>query len=1054
MPGSPSYDFSDYPFLRGDGEMGRLIRSLNWANNPLGQPSDWPVALKQAVSMMLKNNFPVLICWGPHYIQLYNDAFRPINGDNKHPQAMGGCARETYAEIWETIGPMFAEVMNGKTHGFHDFMVPLDRNGRLEECYFDFSYSPITDLDGNIGGVLVICMETTEKVKAQAAISIERDRLRNFFLQAPAGICVLDGPELRFELVNPLYQQLFPGRELLGKPLLEAVSEVRDSAIWDILQGVYQTGNTFEGNELLIPLARTTEGPVEDRYFNFIYQARTDGNGIVDGILVFVIEVTDMVLVKQRFIESERQLEQMLDLLPAHVVVIRGPDLHVEMINDSNLAYWNKKKEETIGQPLLALLPELADQPFPGQLNRVMETGEIISVKESIVTFIEPDGSKRNTYVDYSYQPLTDAKGQRNGVLVMSFEVTDKVESRKLLEQYGSELSASNVRFKYLIQEAPVAIGVLNGRELVVESANDMILQIWGKTKSILGLPLATALPELQGQPFLQILDGVYTSGQAFHGDGVRALLAHEGGLREFFFNFVYRPIKNQSDNTTDIIVVAVDVTLQVNAQRQVRDSEEKLQLLADNIAQLAWMADDKGDIFWFNQRWFDYTGTTLQEMEGRGWETAHHPDHVGRVVEKYDHHLIEKGVIWEDTFPLRGKDGEFRWFLSRAVPLHDQEGKIIRWFGTNTDITEQKEDQQRKDEFLSIASHELKTPLTSIKAYNQIIQRINDPQKLKPFVVKSADHILRLERLIADLLDVTKINAGKMNYVMEPFNLATLLKDSIESIRHSSGGHEIILESAPDVEYTGDLLRLEQVMHNFLSNAVKYSPDGKKVIVNSKVDHGNIIVSVQDFGIGIARENLDKLFDRYYRVDNTAMRFEGLGLGLFISAEILRRHGGSFWIESEQGKGSTFYFRLPLAGAEKPVVTRTATFYRDQHISINFNQTKRRLEVDWTGFHDLESVKHGCMLMLETLQQNQCDRVVNDNTHVLGNWSEATDWVGNVWFPMMEQAGMKYFAHIFSPSTFSQLAAIKSIDIMAGIITTQYFTDIKLAEEWIDAQK
>jgi len=108
---------------------------------------------------------------------------------------------------------------------------------------------------------------------------------------------------------------------------------------------------------------------------------------------------------------------------------------------------------------------------------------------------------------------------------------------------------------------------------------------------------------------------------------------------------------------------------------------------------------------------------------------------------------------------------------------------------------------------------------------------------------------------------------------------------------------------------------------------------------------------------------------------------------------------------------------------------------------------------VDWTGFQDIESVKHGCLLMWEYLRQNHCDRVVNDNTHVMGNWSEATDWVGNTWFLMMEKAGLKYFAHVFSPSTFSQLAAIKSIDIMAGIITTQYFTELRLAEDWIDAQ-
>ena len=144
--------------------MGELIRSIDWSATPLGSPDSWPGALKQMVSMILTVNFPALICWGENYIQLYNDEFRPINGVTKHPQAMGGSARDTHAEIWETIEPMFADVMSGKTIGFKDFMVPLNRNGDMEDCYFDFSYSPICQEDGTAGGVLVVCIETTDKV--------------------------------------------------------------------------------------------------------------------------------------------------------------------------------------------------------------------------------------------------------------------------------------------------------------------------------------------------------------------------------------------------------------------------------------------------------------------------------------------------------------------------------------------------------------------------------------------------------------------------------------------------------------------------------------------------------------------------------------------------------------------------------------------------------------------------------------------------------------------------------------------------------------------------
>src|SRR5579863_4627121 len=166
----------NYPFLEGGGEMGDMIRSFNWSETALGSPDTWPMALRQAVSIVLTANFPMLICWGKEYTQLYNDSFRPINGVTKHPQALGASAKDTYAEIWETIGPMFAGVMSGKTIGFPDFMVPLDRNGYPEECYFDFSYSPINMEDGRAGGVLVICVETTEKVNSLKKLSSLNDQ--------------------------------------------------------------------------------------------------------------------------------------------------------------------------------------------------------------------------------------------------------------------------------------------------------------------------------------------------------------------------------------------------------------------------------------------------------------------------------------------------------------------------------------------------------------------------------------------------------------------------------------------------------------------------------------------------------------------------------------------------------------------------------------------------------------------------------------------------------------------------------------------------------------
>ncbi len=412
----------------------------------------------------------------------------------------------------------------------------------------------------------------------------------------------------------------------------------------------------------------------------------------------------------------------------------------------------------------------------------------------------------------------------------------------------------------------------------------------------------------------------------------------------------------------------------------------------------------------------------------------------------------VSTGELYEVEFRLHIKDEGYKWHLARAVPLL-RDGQVVKWFGTNTDIDNHKKSEEKKDEFISIASHELKTPLTGIKAFIQLAGRTNESSKVSGFLEKAEVQILNLERLIADLLDTSKFNAGKLTYNFAEFPFGDSLKESTSNFAQHSPKHEIILEQNVDIMYHGDKFRIEQVIDNFLSNAVKYSPAAEKIIVKAATQDGNIVVSVQDFGIGIEREHLTKLFDRFYRVDSTVMKYQGLGLGLYISSEIVKGHGGTFWIESEPGQGSTFYFSLPLkVEVPEDVETDNKTYYRSSSIEIQYNKDMDWLEVDWIGFQNFDSVQKGGMLMLEYLKKNKCDKVLNDNTHVKGNWSEASDWAGKVWFPMMQKAGLKVFAWIYSPSTFSALAAKKSVDVMIGSVQTQFFYDRDEAIEWLSS--
>jgi signal transduction histidine kinase len=230
------------------------------------------------------------------------------------------------------------------------------------------------------------------------------------------------------------------------------------------------------------------------------------------------------------------------------------------------------------------------------------------------------------------------------------------------------------------------------------------------------------------------------------------------------------------------------------------------------------------------------------------------------------------------------------------------------------TDIQDQKESEKKKDEFISIASHELKTPLTTIKAFFQLAAK-EMPADSRPFqlIGKASRQLSRMERLIGDLLDVSKINAGKMYYNLEEFDFREILKEATDSVQEIYPDHNLIVEKTVPVRLLADRHRVEQVIVNLLTNAVKYSPGKDQVVIRSELEGSMLLVSIQDFGIGIEEKHLSELFGRFYRV-NTDHRFQGLGLGLFISAEIIKRHGGDISVKSELGKGSIFAFRIPVA--------------------------------------------------------------------------------------------------------------------------------------------
>jgi two-component system phosphate regulon sensor histidine kinase PhoR len=307
-----------------------------------------------------------------------------------------------------------------------------------------------------------------------------------------------------------------------------------------------------------------------------------------------------------------------------------------------------------------------------------------------------------------------------------------------------------------------------------------------------------------------------------------------------------------------------------------------------------------------------------LQELKEPAWDQFIHPDDLQNTLDRYNTALQSGEVFQIENRLKNGADGTYRWHLNRAVPLRNEKGEIVFWVGTATDIEDQKREMEKKDEFIGIASHELRTPLTSLKGYLQLLTNYKKddlPQVVRQYVAKANLSINKLQGLVNDLLDVSKIQAGRLEYQLTTINLSDVIKTCIQDARHIYRENTFLNEDGDQILVQGNAERLEQVLMNLISNAVKYSQEDKTIVINTSLHDNYVRVNVIDKGIGLSKEQQQKIFERFYRVEDKKFMTSGLGMGLYISAEIVRNHNGKIGVDGELGKGAAFYFDLPLVG-------------------------------------------------------------------------------------------------------------------------------------------
>ncbi|HWB54724.1 MAG TPA: PAS domain S-box protein [Tepidisphaeraceae bacterium] len=381
------------------------------------------------------------------------------------------------------------------------------------------------------------------------------------------------------------------------------------------------------------------------------------------------------------------------------------------------------------------------------------------------------------------------------------------------------------------------------------------------------------------------------------------------------------------------------DISQQKRNEAAAYEGEEKFRQLAETIPQLAWMATRDGSIFWYNHRWYDYTGTSEEQMAGWGWQSVHDPSKLPEVMEKWKR-TLSTGEPFEMEFPLRAANGTFRWFLTRIAPFRDAQGEILLWFGTNTDIEDQRRlveqreqileseraaraeaerTSRMKDEFLATLSHELRTPLNAILGWSQILASEKCNEKDLANGLKTIERNARAQtQIIDDLLDMSRIISGKIRLDVQRVELSPIVQAAIETIKPAADAKGIRIQAVLDPLaplVSGDPARLQQIFWNLLSNAIKFTSRGGRVQVLLERVNSHVEISVIDTGEGISPDFLPFVFDRFRQADATTTRKHGgLGLGLAIVKQLTELHGGSVRVKSGgAGMGSTFIISLPL---------------------------------------------------------------------------------------------------------------------------------------------
>lgn len=736
-------------------------------------------------------------------------------------------------------------------------------------------------------------------------------------------------------LFNDAYLDVLGERQAraLGIPLQEVWSD-----LWPDIEPLVK--RALAGESLSYenaPFTLLRNGTHETAWFSFTYTPIRDAEGVVNGFHCALADTTNHVLLER---ERKRQTERLYSLFeqtPSFMAVTTGPNHVYELANAAYLRFVGQR--ELVGKSVKEVFPELAGQGYLEILDKVYQTGEPFTGRKLTVRLQrQPGGPLDTIFIDFVFQPIRDARGAVNGIFIEGYDATEHQRAEERLRQSEEEareaarlVSTEQSRLNALLEAVPVGISFADAAgKIVLGNAENR--RMWGD------YPQPENVDEYRGwkgwwadqseRDGRRIEPHEWGLARALRGDEVLndIIEIEPFGMPGTRRTILLRasPVRDEAGDIVGGVVAQMDISERVRSETALRESEAKFRTITDAMPQMVWSTRPDGYHDFYNSRWYDFTGVPEGSTDGDAWNGMFHPDDQGRAGDLW-RRCLQTGQPYEIEYRLRHRSGQYRWVLGRALPVRHEDGRIMRWMGTCTDIHEQKlaqeelkESDRRKDEFLAMLAHELRNPLAPISAAADLLAVLPGADKrlqhVGDVIARQARH---MTELVDDLLDVSRVTRGLVALRMEPVDIKAVVAEAIEQVRPlvESRGHELNIHlPLENGAVSGEKKRLVQVLANLLSNAAKYTPNGGRIDLALQLEAGRVEIRVLDNGIGMSPQLVERVFELFSQGERTADRTQGgLGIGLALVKSLVELQGGNVHAHSKGiGMGSEFVVSLP----------------------------------------------------------------------------------------------------------------------------------------------